>query len=315
MRLIAYAGRHATAVMAAGVLLGLVVPPLASLARPLLLPTVLVPFTLALVRLDWSAALAWRRRPALLALLVVWVLGASPLLVWAVTQAMLPAGFPDPLARALVLAAAASPIVSSVVFALFLRLDAALAVVVVLACTALVPFTLPPIAGALAGVAIGMPVAELALRLGGLVGVSFAAAALVRRLASPAALEARRETLDGIAVLNLLVFGLAVMDGVTAYAIERPGFVAVAIVAAYGFNLLLQGVGALVFAALGRARALTVALVSGNCNMGLVLVALEGRADFETTVFFALGQLPMYTLPALLGPVYRRFALGPGPAR
>lgn len=301
--------------MAAGVLLGLVVPPLASLARPLLLPTLLVPFTLALVRLDWSAALDWRRRPALLALLVVWVLGVSPLLVWAVTQTLLPAGFPEPLARALVLTAASSPIVSSVVFALFLGLDAALAVVVVLACTALVPFTLPPIAGALAGVAIGMPVAELALRLGALVGVSFAAAALVRRLASPAVLEARRETLDGIAVLNLLAFGLAVMDGVTAYAIERPGYVAVAIAAAYGFNLLLQGAGALAFAALGRARALTVALVSGNCNMGLVLVALEGRADFETTVFFALGQLPMYTLPALLGPVYRRLGVGPGPAR
>ena len=34
--------------------------------------------------------------------------------------------------------------------------------------------------------------------------------------------------------------------------------------------------------------------------MGLVLVALEGKASFEVTVFFALAQIPMYTLPALL---------------
>ena len=48
--------------------------------------------------------------------------------------------------------------------------------------------------------------------------------------------------------------------------------------------------------------------------MGLVLVALEGKASFEVTVFFALAQIPMYTLPALLEPLYRR-ALDRSPDR
>jgi BASS family bile acid:Na+ symporter len=111
-------------------------------------------------------------------------------------------------------------------------------------------------------------------------------------------------------VINLMLFGLAIMDGVTAYAIERPAYVAVALIAAYAFNLALQIGGYVAFRHLGRREALSAALVSGNCNMGLVLVALEGRASFEVTVFFALAQIPMYTLPALLTRLYRR-ALSP----
>ena len=96
------------------------------------------------------------------------------------------------------------------------------------------------------------------------------------------------------------------MDGVTAYAFERPAYVLLALVAAYAFNLALQAAAVLAFRKLGRREALAAALVSGNCNMGLVLVALEGKASFEVTVFFALAQIPMYTLPALLAPLYRR---------
>ena len=151
MRFLAFAGRHATSFMAAGVLVGLVIPPLASLARPLLVPTLLIPLALALVRLDWSAAAAWRRRPGIVVLLLVWILGVSPVLVGLVTGPMTRAGFPVPLAQALVLMAASSPIVSNVALALLLGLDAALSVVVVLAGTALVPLTLPIAAQALVG--------------------------------------------------------------------------------------------------------------------------------------------------------------------
>ena len=204
--------------------------------------------------------------------------------------------------------------VAFVAIALVLGLDAPLAVVVVLAGTALVPLTLPVAADALVGVSIEMPLAEFMARLLALVGSAFAAAWLVRRLVPAPALAARRELLDGLAVVNLLLFGLAIMDGVTAYAIARPGYVALAIVAAYAFNLLLQAAGALAFRRLGPTRALTVALLAGNCNMGLVLVALEGRASFDVTVYFALAQIPMYTLPALLEPLYARFGGAPPPA-
>jgi BASS family bile acid:Na+ symporter len=45
--------------------------------------------------------------------------------------------------------------------------------------------------------------------------------------------------------------------------------------------------------------------MTGNLNMGIILVALADKADFDIVMFFALGQLPMYMLPALLAPLYR----------
>lgn len=302
---LAFLGRHATAFMAGGVLLGVLVPPLASLAQPLLIPTLLIPLTLALVRLDWSAIGAWRTRGGNLAALVAWLLLASPLGVWALVQALVSIGFPAPLGVALILMAASSPIVSSVAIALIVGLDAALAIVAVLLTTALVPFTLPLLASALTGVTIELGVAAFMLRLVLLVGTAFGVAWIVRRWVPQAQIARRTVFLDGLTVINLVLFGLAIMDGVTAYAIDQPVYVLAALAAAYAFNLLLQAAGYLAFRGLGRRAALTVALVTGNCNMGLVLVALQGRAPFEVTIFFALGQIPMYTLPALLTPLYR----------
>src|SRR5512147_782059 len=166
--------------MASGVLLGLAIPPLATLARPLLIPTLLIPLALALVRLDWASAAAWRRRPAIVAALLAFVLVVSPILVWAITLVLTPLGFPVPLSQALVLMAASSPIVSNVAIALLLGLDAPLAVVVVLLGTAIVPFTLPVAAELLTGMSLEMRAGEFMLRLAALVGGAFAFAALVR---------------------------------------------------------------------------------------------------------------------------------------
>src|SRR5204863_93405 len=82
-----------------------------------------------------------------------------------------------------------------------------------------------------------------------------------------------------LAVLNLFVFALAIMDGVASFSLERPGYALLAVAMAFLFNLLLQGLGWLAFRGLGAVTALTVALMAGNCNMGLVLVALSGRVD------------------------------------
>jgi BASS family bile acid:Na+ symporter len=302
----AFLGRHATKFMAAGVLLGLAVPPLASLAHPLLVPALLIPLTLALLRLDWRAIGAYRHRPGVVLALIGWLLVASPLAVWLVVQPLTTLGLPPSLAQALVLMAAASPIVSSVALALFLGLDATLAIVAVLLTTALVPLTLPPLALALTGVELQLSLAAFMLRLALLVGGAFAAAWLVRRVVSPAALARRHELIDGLSVVTLVVFAVAIMDGVTAFALARPGYVAAALAAAFAFNLMLQAAGYFAFRRLGTRAALTAGLVSGNCNMGLVLVALQDRADFEIVAFFALAQIPMYTLPALLAPVYQR---------
>jgi BASS family bile acid:Na+ symporter len=306
-RAIDFAGTHATRLLAAGVLIGLAVPPLATLLRPLLLPSIVISLVLALVRLDWSAFGAYARRPLLVAWMLVWFLGATPVIVWLAAQ-VLP--LPAPIVTGLVLMAAASPIMSGAAISLLVGLDAALAVVAIVATTALVPLTLPPLAAALLGVRLEVDVGTFMLRLALIVGGAFAIAWLTRRLAPEAAIARNARALDGVAVIWMVVFAIGIMEGVTALALEHPGYVIGATIASFVANLALQAVGALAWVRHGMQRALTVGLLTGNRNMGLVLVALGGDASLELVAFFAVAQIPMYVLPGVLLPVYRRLVAG-----
>ena len=137
------------------------------------------------------------------------------------------------------------------------------------------------------------------------ISLNFAAMAL-RRLVPREKLEANARMLDGASVATLVMFALAIMDGVTAVALARPGYVVLVTLSAFCANILLQCLGTLASLRLGMRSAITVGLMTGNCNMGLVMVALADKADFDVIVFFAMAQIPMYMLPALLRPVYRR---------
>ena len=102
----------------------------------------------------------------------------------------------------------------------------------------------------------------------------------------------------------MLVFAVAIMDGVTEALFQRPRVVALWLALAFLANPLLQVLGALAFAWTGLRRALTVGLMTGNCNMGLLLAALPVATNFDIVLFFAVAQIPMYMLPALLRPLY-----------
>lgn len=296
-------GRYATRFMALGVLTGFVFPSLAELAAPLLIPTLLIPLTIALTRLDWREAARYRSRPLLVVLLLAWLLVVSPVIV-AFALRFLP--MPVHLEQGLVLMAASSPIVSAVAIALLVGLDAPLAIVLVVLATAIVPFSLPVMARMLLGLELEIALAEFMLRLVIMVGAAFAAAGVARRLVPARTIERNRRLLDGVSVVNLVVFAIAIMNGVAAFARDRPGYVVWSTIAAFVANIALQAITVAAFWRLGTRRALTAGLCAGNCNMGLVLVALRGEADFEIVVFFAMAQLPMYMLPALQEPVYRR---------
>lgn len=307
-RLLAFLGGHATWVLFVGVFLGLALPSLASLARPLLAPAVAVLLTATLVRIDWRVMLDTLRRPGLAAVIVAWLLIGSPLAA-AAALALLP--LPGPLTTALVLMAAAPPILSAAPIAIILGLDGALALLVALIATLLTPLTVPPLALALLGLELDLGVVELMTRLAIVIAVAVAAAAVIRRLIGRERLPRVARHLDGAVVAVMLVFAVAIMDGVTATLAARPGVVALWLGVAFVANPALQVAGALAFAWLGRRRALTVGLVSGNCNMGLLLAAFPPGADPDVVLYFAVAQLPMYMLPALLQPLYRRLVALP----
>lgn len=298
-----FLGRHATLFLAGGVLLGLFVPQLATLARPLLIPGLFIPLVIALLRLDWTALAAYARRPVLVALIGAGLLLVSPVVMWLALKAF---SLPPPLVQGLTLMAAASPIVSGAAISLILGLDAALAVIVIVVTTALIPFTLPTIALWLLGLQLDIDLPTFMLRLALMVGGAFAAALALRRIVPRQKLQANARMLDGASVATLMIFALAIMDGVAAVALSKPGYVLLVTVAAFVANVLLQALGTLASLRLGMRSAITVGLLAGNCNLGLVMVALADKADFDLIVFFAMGQIPMYMLPAILSPVYAR---------
>lgn len=307
---LALLGRHATTVLFLGVFVGLALPGLAHLARPLLPPAVVLLLTATLLRLDWTAIGLELRRPGLQLLLFPWQQLLLPLLVWGLCRAL---PIPDSLTTALVLMALAPPIMSAAALATMLGLAGPLALVAALAATLLTPLVLPPVALGLLGLELEIGLGAFMLRLGMLVGIALLLAAGLRRLAGPARLARLARPIDGCVVLIMLVFVVAIMDGVTERALERPDIALGWLAAAWLANPLLQLLGTGCFWRLGRRRALTVGLLAGNRNMGLLLAALPAGDDRDVLLYFGLAQIPMYVLPALLKPLYRRLLADPAP--
>lgn len=302
-RFLTFLSSRGKAVLAGGVFLGLAWPGLASALSPFITPIVFLMLASAAVSVDWRDVARQGRRPAAPAAVIVWVLLISPLLAMVVLTAV---EAPPALATAIVLMAAAPPVTAGIAFGLLLRLDMPTVVIPTFAATLLVPFTLPPMALALLGFELEIDLGEFMVRLGLLTGGGLAVGAGIRRALGPARLETMAPQLNGIPIFILVVFAIAIMDGVTETLLARPDFVILTLAASFAANIALQLAGGTIFFWLGRRRALSAAMVSGNRNMALLLAALAGAAPHDVALYFAIGQIPMYMLPAMLAPVYRR---------
>jgi BASS family bile acid:Na+ symporter len=83
-------------------------------------------------------------------------------------------------------------------------------------------------------------------------------------------------------------------------------------VLSFGLAIALAGLTALVFARLGMAQALALAIAAGNRNMGLMLAAATAVPEL-TWLYFAVAQFPIYLMPAMLKPLARRVAPASSP--
>jgi len=302
-RRLAFLGRHAAGFMAGGIFLGLVLPGLAAWLRPLLPALVFVLAAATMIRIDWPKILAHIGRPGRLALIVAWGLIVSPIVTAAiVTRLPLPAG----LAQAMVIWAASPALISAPAIAFLMGLDGSLALIVVVAGSFLMPLTLPPLVLGLLGVTLELGIAALMLRLVLFIGGAAALAAIARALLGAARIARRHDELGGVNVVLLALFAIAIMDGVGDLTLHRPHELLLYVACALALALTQQLVGTLVFLWHGRVEALTVGLVCGNRNMASVWASLGAFATPELTLFFIAVQVPIYLLPALLRPFYRR---------
>lgn len=304
-RLLSWCAAHGAPLLASGIFIGLALPDLASLLRPLLTWAVTLILAVTLARIDWSELAAYAARWQLSLAALAWLLLGSPVLAWGVLGLI---GAPEGVRQAVVLMAGTAPITSVAAFALLIGLDAALAMSVMLAATLAVPFVLPPLALGLLGIELAFGVGTFMLRLGLLVAGAFAFAFVLRRWLGAAWIATHGDRLDGIAVILLIVFGIALMDGITPLLLAEPGYVLGMAAAAFAANFALQGCGAAAFLSLGLRPALTVGLATGNRNMALLLAVLPATTSRDIMVYFAVAQFPMYIAPALQLPLYRRLA-------
>lgn len=302
--LLAALGRQARWALPLGVFAGILLPPLAEAMRPLLTAAVIGTMTTALLRLDVDALAAVLRRPGRPAAIVAWLLVASPLAAWWIGGAL---GLPDDLRLALLLQAAAPPIGSAAVFALMIGVDGALAIVGAVLATLLLPVTLTPLVALLlpaAGVQVDL--AAFAGRVALVVAAPFALAWAVRAALGRERLARHDELLGGLNVVVLVVFAIAVMDGVTARLLADPATVLGMLAVACAAAVVLHAAGWALMARAGPRTAWSAALLSGNRNMGLMLAITAGTAGEAFALYVAIAQFPMYFAPLVLGRLLAR---------
>jgi BASS family bile acid:Na+ symporter len=293
-----------TWLMASAFVIGYLLPPLAAACRHVMLPAILVILTIAMLRLDVARLRAYIRRPGVMALIILANLVAAPVMMWLL---LIPVGIPDELRQGMVLLAAAPMVSSAIAFATILELDSALAVAVMVATYAIVPLTLPALSLWLLDLDLGVGFLELFSRLLATIAVPAGIAFAIRRwFCSPATMAKNARALDGGSVLFVMIFGFGIIHGLPAFVAAQPGYVTLVLATSFAANIGLQVFGAALFLWMGRREALTVGLVTGNTNLGLMMVTLADRAPPELLVCFVLGQIPMYFLPVVALPVYRR---------
>jgi BASS family bile acid:Na+ symporter len=297
-------GGRATMLLPFSLAIGIAFQDVAAATRPLVGPLAIILLMLALARTDWARVRALLRRPGAAIAFGIAQLVLVPLIVWPIWQVL---GLWPGLVAALCLSAMGPGVISAATTAGFLRLDASLALLMTLITNFLVPFTLPPLALGLLGLDLKLSATDLSLRLAFIAGTAFAGAMLIRwwlgaertRHASPA--------LDGLSVIVLMVFAIPLMDGIVARAEADPWKLAGFIAGSFAGMLMCNVVqAAIAWPFVDRRAALTAGYCSGSRHNALLMAVLPITADPDIFLFIAAVQVPIYVIPTLLQPIYRR---------
>lgn len=310
---LAWLGRQGTRAIALSLILGLAVPQLAALLKPVVPEAIFAMLTLSFLRVDPGHLRDYFRRPGLVAAAAAWHVIAIPLAIGGILVAFgLPAASPG-LFLALMLQMASPPIMSAPAFAALMGLDAALSLAVMTVCMVLTPLTAALYIQLFIGPELTLPSSALGLRLLLIVVGSALTATLVRRSSAPGWVAAQKERIDGLNVIVLFIFAIAVMEGVTGRFIADPLLVLAVLALTFLVALGLTALTTLVFAWCGIGRAFAIGLAVGHRNLGLMLAATGAAVPDMTWLYFGLSQFPIYLTPQLLKPLARRFTRIRGP--
>jgi len=303
---LAWLGRQGTRAIAALVFIGIALPPVGALLKPFVTEAIFVLLCIAFLRVDPTALRVYLGRPAVVLAATTWTMLVVPALFGAGCLAVGLPGRSSDLFLALMLQAVASPMMAAPAFAAVMGLDATLVLITLVASTALTPFTAPAFAHAFIGPALTLSPLALGLKLFAILAGSALLAVILRRMVGPAPIERHAAEIAGVNILVLFVFVAAVMENVAAHFFAAPLVMLELAVLAFGVSFIVLGVTILLFARVGRERALALGLMASQRNMGLMLAATGGALPDLVWLYFALCQFPIYLTPQLLKPLARR---------
>ncbi len=295
------AARHGRLCLVAGLLAGLLLPGLALALRPWLPLPIAALLALTAYRIGPRAALGGlaelRTGLGLVAVYQVALpLGALALFAAAGVAA-------HPLALAVVLMLAAPPVAGSPNLTILAGQEPAPALRLLVIGTALFPLTVLPVLVLVPGLSGAGVSGMAALRLMAVIGLA-AGAGFALRLRGRAPDAGTSLALDGLAAILLAVLVVGLMSALGPALRTAPGGVALWLGVAVAANLGIQVAAALV---LPRDAAMPArAIVAGNRNIALFLVALPAGITDPILLFIGCYQVPMYLTPILLSGLYSR---------
>ena len=299
-------GRRGAPILAAGVFIGLALPDLAAFMRPALTPAVFLLMVLAMTRVRTDQVRHHLARPRLLIAALLWVAVVLPALIGLARLGIGPDRIGIDLTLGLVLLTSAPPIFSAPAIMYLLGLDGALSLALMLIATSLTPLIAPAAVEFFVGPGIPLSPYVLFRNLAFLVGGAYLCAIVVRKLMGPARLEASQGIFDGLNVLLMLVFAVALMDGIGARFIAEPLRFLSFVGLVTGIVAVMMAVTMALFWRTGARTATTIGYSAAFCNMALAVGAVGGAVPDDTWTLFAVNQFPIYFSPMILGPICRR---------
>ena len=300
---LSFVGRHASLALALGVFAGLIYPPLAAWARPLLLPSIVCLLTASLIRLDWEALANYVKKPGLPLLLNLWLLIATPTLCWLALKLV---ELPDRLEIALILASGAPSIVTAVALTQLFRLDSPLSVASLVIGVFFTPLGLAYCFILLLDLPYQLPLIEFAYRFVVFIVLPFILAFVIRKSLGQARLTALWDPMGGLTVVFIIIFGVTVMDGVTNRFYNDPETVIIYTAAAFVLSIASHLLGYWLFIWKRRQFALTTALLSGYRNMAVIYALVGDQFGEDFFLYLSVHQFPIYLMPLMTEWIFRR---------
>ena len=283
--------------LAASVFIGLVLPPLAELSAALLYPSLFFIMLFSLLGLDWTLLLASGRRELVTgACLVAVQMLLLPILVVVALRPILDADA----VLFLALITSASTIFGAPAFATMLGLSRSLTFVGVIVSTLLLPVSMLLVWYLAGTAAFSFNLESYFLRISLFILLPGILSLLYRKISQSSAFRLPVRVLDGGVFWSLIVFAIAVMDGVTYRILEAPVYMFQLMMAVVVIHVALYLVSRVIFGFLGRETASIAGMLSSYRNLGLLAAVADSMLPDNFMLFVDLWQIPMYVSPLIL---------------